>query len=165
MMQTLPIAIRRAVREDAGALARIERSAVLAKQDLWPRATNWQKRLSEKGTFTYLAEDEYPFGYVTSGEVTEDYFKLSLTGEILGLVLQRDYRGRGLGKKLMVHGLSVIKRRGSERAIIWIPERADRAISMSLALGFERIEASRLYNIPHGEQVENCYQLNLVDYF
>ncbi len=165
MNQLQSVALRRASTSDAVELERVELSAQVAVKANWRPITSWEARLTEPGTFTYLCEDTNPFGFVTSADPVEEYFRDGQTGEILGLCLHPDYWGFGYGKKLLVHGITVLKRRGFERAIIWIPDFAEHAIAACGSLKFKQIDSSRVSNRPQGDLMENCYQLDLAGYF
>ena len=143
----------------------VEYSAQIAVEPNWRPITDWETRLAESGTFTYLCEDSSPFGFVTSADPVEEYFRDGETGEILGLCLHPDYWGSGYGKKLLVHGITVLKRRGFEQAIMWIPDFAEHAIAVSESLQFKQIEGSRVSNHQQGDLLENCYRLDLSGYF
>lgn len=164
-MKMASVAIRRAVTADADKLAEVQSAAYGALTENWVSLTDWPKRFQEPGAFTYLAEDESPFGYVSSGDPGEDYFRDGETGEIMGLALRPDYWGFGYGQKLLVHGLSVLKRRGFEHAIIWIPALSPVAIGLSEKLKFSRLESSRVSNFGEVEITEFCYKLALGRYF
>lgn len=165
MVQFHSVAIRRANPADAGELAKVEAIAQTAVQESWQAQTDWQERFMAKGLFTYLCEDTQPFGFVTSSDPIEEYFRDGDTGEILGLCLHPDYWGSGFGKKLLVHGVTVLKRRGFERAIIWIPDFAQRAIATAASLQFEQLDGSRVTNHDGGSLSEYCYGLDLTGYF
>ena len=121
--------------------------------------------MRRKGIFTYIAEDDAPFGMVTAGPPQEDFLDDDKTGEILALYLKPGYQGRGLGRKLLVHGVSVIKRWDSVRAVIWIPEVATRALHVVTVLGFEELGASREINREGGTVVETCLALDCANWF
>ncbi len=128
-------------------------------------ARDWSDLLRRKGIFTYIAEDDAPFGMVTAGPPQEDFLDDDKTGEILALYLKPSYQGRGLGRKLLVHGVSVIKRRDSARAVIWIPEVATRALHVVTVLGFEELGASREINREGGTVVETFLALDCANWF
>ncbi len=118
--------------------------------------------------FTYVCEDEAAFGFVTSGEPLESFFCDGATGEIRGLYVLPGYQGNGYGRKLLVHGLTVLKRLGFDRAILWIPDFADRAIRVAIKSGFTRLDVSRTTNQVSSTLAvldESCYSLDLTDYF
>jgi len=77
----------------------------------------WQERLLAIDVFTYLVEDEAIFGFVTAGP---SLLLEADTGEVCGLFLSSAQRGSGMGKKLLVRGLSVLKRRGFDRAVLFV---------------------------------------------
>ena len=102
---------------------------------------------------------------VTSGPPQESFLDDEKTGEILALFLREGYQGHGLGRKLRVHGVSVIKRRDSARAVIWVPEAAERALRVVEALGFEALGATREINQADGTVVEQCLALDCAKWF
>jgi ribosomal protein S18 acetylase RimI-like enzyme len=105
--------------------------------------------------FTYLAEDSEPFGFVSAGE-----------GEIIALYVKPAYRGLGMGSKLLVRGLSVLKLRGFESALAWIPETGVIALKTFASLNFEADGSERYSNAPDGStRFEWGYRLGLTDYF
>ena len=140
----------------------IRRAGYLDKQALLAltpvnvaRLTDWQHLKHEGAFFTYLAEDTAPFGFVSAGE-----------GEIVALFLKTQYRGFGMGRKLLVRGLSVLKRRHFDSAHIWLTDNADVARSMIQALGFEPDGSERYVNDSlGGSSFEIGYHISLEDYF
>ena len=137
MQKIAPVAIRRAGMDDAVALISLEQDAlggVFGKTGL----TDWSSLFAESGVFTYLAEDTEPFGVIAVGNPRETMHRDGNTGEVIAWYLHPRYQESGFGKKLLVHGLSVIKRRNFERAIIRIPEVAVKAIQSVQSLQFEQ---------------------------
>jgi ribosomal protein S18 acetylase RimI-like enzyme len=161
--QLSSVAIRRANENDLPAITRVESAAKSAILASWGSGS--EGRYSGEDTFTYLSEDENVFGFVTSGSPKVEFFRDNLTGEIVNLYVHPEYQGHGVGKKLLVHGLSVLKRRGFEFAIIWIPEIASRAIAISTALNFEEVDGARLVDNKAGDFSQVCYKLDLTAYF
>ena len=157
------VAIRRALKRDLADLRAVERDAMGETPDAVTR--DWSDLMRRKGIFTYIAEDDAPFGMVTAGPPQEDFLDDDKTGEILALYLKPGYQGRGLGRKLLVHGVSVIKRWDSVRAVIWIPEVATRALHVVTVLGFEELGASREINREGGTVVETCLALDCANWF
>ncbi len=142
------VSIRRAGAKD------IETLQQLARQDM-SRLTDWHHLRADGAYFTYLAEDEAPFGFVSAGE-----------GELIAIYIKSTYRGFGMGRKLFVRGLSVLKRRGFETASIWLGVEKKTALSMIESLGFESDGAERYVNDPTGgTSFELGYRLSLEDYF
>ena len=156
------VAIRRAHESDSSQVSRVEASAKLGVSDHWQAGA---PDYFQEEAFTYLSEDESPFGFVTSGSPREEYFCDGLTGEILHLYIHPEYQGFGYGKKLLVHGLTVLKRRGFESAIAWVPEIADRANATVASLNFELIDGARLTDNSSGGLEQACHRLDLTDYF
>ncbi len=112
--------------------------------------------LSASGKFfTYLAEDTEPFGFVSAGE-----------GEIIALYIKPEYRRKGMGSKLLVRGLSILKLRGFESALCWLAEGDTPALEILLSLKFKADGSERLTNTRDGAtRTEKGYRLGLSEYF
>lgn len=107
------VGIRRADSADYAALIGLNAEPLLGAH--WH--IQWQERLLANDVFTYLVEAETIFGFVTAGP---SLLMDADVGEVCGLFLSPLYRGSGMGKKLLVRGLSVLKRRGFGRAVIFV---------------------------------------------
>lgn len=153
------VSIRRALPSDTDALVQLEMDARDNTRG-WSEAVDWSSVFEENGAFTYLAEDVAPFGVITVGSPREAQYRDTDTGEVLAWYLHPKYWQQGLGRKLLVHGLSVIKRRHCEQALIWIPELADKADASLRSLNFEPV-----HQRPLGDTNLIGYQLDLRDYF
>lgn len=153
------VSIRRARESDQANLTKL-RSTVDGQ-------ASWLSTLQSDTVFTYLAEDTSPFGYVTVGQSDVAFDDRGVAaGEIIALYLSADYRGFGMGKKLLVRGLSILKRREFESAHIWLPDSATRAKGMILSLGFEPDSSERYSNISEDKVIVDFgFQLSLTDYF
>lgn len=152
------IGIRRAVIGDVSGIASVERAAIarLKGFDL----KDWAAMFAAPGTFSYLAEQSHPFGVVCVGAPSDEAYEDGQTGEVLAWYLDPDFCGQGLGRKLLVHGLTVIKRRAFKQALIWIPETASQAIQTVSDLEFD-VQFNREANgISH-----LMFIRNLDDYF
>ena len=163
MGQLSSVAIRRAHENDLPEISRVEAAAKSGVLASWGAGSG--DRYSGEERFTYLSEDENVFGFVTSGSPQVEFFSDDLTGEILSLYVHPDYQGHGYGKKLLVHGLSVLKRRGFEFAVMWIPEMATRALTISTALNFEEVDGAHLIDNQAGDFNQVCCKLDLTAYF
>ena len=126
----------------------------------------WQTRFQKQGIFTYLVEDKAVFGFVTAGEgeLMEDVGGAP-TGELVGLFVSPAYRGNGLGKKLMVRGLGVLKRRGFERALTFISGPSKEAQALLRSLGFVEAGSVRELNVGGKVLKQTGYEADLASYF
>lgn len=155
------VGIRRAVAADAAPLERLERSSRAGISDAaWGELVDWPAAFVAAGVYSYLAEADKPFGVVSIGDPKEPSAAGPGTGEVLAWYVDPDYRGQGYGRKLLVHGLSVMKRREYERALVWLPGDATLAIRSLLGLGFEELESR-----PLGDVTRVAFMLDLADYF
>ncbi len=162
-MDVEQVGIRRAVTADVDGLERVRESAREGAKNLWPSSVSMQDRLAEKGVFTYLAEDEDIFGFVSVGAAS-DVFD-TRHGEVLEwYLLPRRWR-TGLGRKMMVHGLSVLKRRQYDVATIWLPSGAGLAFKVIDALGFEFADMEKEDNVEGNVFQQRAYVKDLTDYF
>jgi len=156
------VGIRRAESRDRAALA-----AVLASCgfDAGDRATELPGLLESEAHFVYLAEDESPFGFVAAGR-HEGGLLEPTAGEILGLYLATSHQGFGMGRKLLVRGLSVLKRRGFESAFAWLPADSERAITVFEEVSFERSPGLvREINVAGTARTEYGYRIGLEAFF
>ena len=119
-------------------------------------------RLSADDVYAYMAEDERVFGFVTCGA---PLIAEKGVGEIIAIFVSPQHRGFGMGKKLLVRGLSVLKRRGFEIATLWVNE--DNLVDGFLeSLGFELAVETRELNLPDGNvALQRCFCRPLDDYF
>jgi len=155
-MDSSTISIRRAGAADAAALEAVRRASMPMIYDV-----SLARRLEQPATFTYLAEDEFPFGFFTVGSCELDL----ADREILEWFLLEDYQERTLGRRLLVHGLSVLKWRLCESALIWVPEEAARAREVLQRQDFEDSGACRERNTEAGVISETGFRKDLSDFF
>lgn len=153
------VGIRRALALDAGALNQIRSEA----SGPFPPTRALEHHLVEPAVYTYLVEDEVPFGFVTVGPAT-DLEQIGL-GEIREWFVLATYQQRGYGRKLLVHGLSVLKRRMCDSALIWVPLEVNRPRDVLLQHGFKTYPAQRLVNVDEESSTEQAYLRGLGDYF
>lgn len=153
------VGIRRALAADAGALNQIrsETPGPFAPTRALGRL------LAEPCVYTYLVEDEVPFGFVTVGPDT-DLEHVGL-GEIREWFVSTTYQQRGYGRKLLVHGLTVLKRKMCDSALIWLPVDVARPLDVILQHGFKTHPAQRLVNVGDLSSTEQAYVRDLSDYF
>lgn len=138
---------------------------MLACHDLVSEAGAWNEYLNDATRFIYLAEDENPFGFVCAGEPITSDLPGESVGEVIGLYLLPGYWGHGMGRKLLVRGLSVLKRRHFEEAFLWVRVDADGAIGAVRSLGFDAIDMHRETNLAGGVIAEQGYRISLDNYF
>lgn len=155
-MDSSAISIRRALAADVTALETVREAS-------WPMIDGVPllQHLEASGTFTYLAEDDSPFGFVTVGSCETGL----ADGEILEWFLLQSHQERTLGRRLLVHGLSVLKRRLCENAFIWVPVEATRAREVLLRQEFEDSGACRERNTSTGVISETGFRKDLSDFF
>jgi len=154
-----PVGIRRALAADAGALNRIRSKA----PGPFAPTRALERHLVEPAVYTYLAEDEVPFGFVTIGPATD--LEQGGLGEIREWFVSATYQQRGYGRKLLVHGLTVLKRRMCDSALIWLPVEVTRPRDVLLQHGFKSYPAQRLVNVDEQSITEQAYLKDLGDYF
>jgi ribosomal protein S18 acetylase RimI-like enzyme len=153
---TTPVGIRRADKNDFPNLAQLWHEGHASGRD-------FQSLLVAQGVFTYLAEDETVFGAITVGpELVDD---TSGIGELMFWFVIPDYRRAGWGQKLLVHGMSVLKRRFYEHACVWIPGDNLEALSIVTRLGFEPDGREKVDNRAAGDRESVSYARSLDDFF
>ena len=153
------VGIRRALAADAGALNQVR------AETPGPFAPTRElgRHLVEPAVYTYLAEDEVPFGFVTVGPATD--LEQAGLGEIREWFVSATYQQRGYGRKLLVHGLTVLKRRMCDAALIWLPLEVTRPRDVLLQHGFKPYPAQRFVNVDEQSNTEQAYLKDLGDYF
>lgn len=156
------IGMRIAAIADVPDLIAIRASSVDVSTGLY-RETDWQLMLESRDCFTYLLEDVKPFAYMTAGRAIEDYF--DDYGEVRALYVCPEYRRRGFGRRLVVQGLSVLKRRDFARAMVWIEDGHDHIVDLVHGLKFESLDSSRTTNLVGASRVESSYGLDISNYF
>ena len=157
------IGLRRALEADAAVLQNVRQEARQACEFKWPPARDLTSRLAASGVFTYLAESEIPFGFITVGTPDDELFES--TGEVLEWYLVPAKWKSGFGRKLLVHGLSVLKRRQFEQALIWLPESAIAAGKTAAEIGFEQAAVEKEVNLDCTTYVQKAFVKDLSEYF
>lgn len=162
------VAIRRGTERDGASLRAVHARALeVAFTESGP-IRDWHSLLSSPLHFVYLAEDTRPFGFVCAGEPLEALPGYERHGEVIGWYVLPEYQGYGMGRKLLVRGLSVLKRRGFASALLWLRDDAAGALSIVESLGFDGGALSRTTNWQIGgerEVRETGYELRLDDWF
>lgn len=131
------VAIRRGEPSDHTALRGIIESAHAIRSH---RIDGLPVLLGGTDHFVYLAETARPFGFVGAGAGEGDFIGDDV-GEVMALFIHPDFQGYGMGRKLLVRGLSVLKRRGFGRALAFVPDGAEEtfeAVGFELASGLSR---------------------------
>jgi len=153
------VGIRRAELDDRAGLVEVSKAsgATVGKLDL----AGW---MGDPEIFTYVAEDSQLFGYITAGPPRDALFSAD-TGEVYALCVLPEYWGQGIGRKLVVHGISVLKRRHFNRVVVWLPAEAERARRMLRGLKFSGNGMNRETNLPGQVLWEEGFELDASDYF
>lgn len=161
-MDKSTICIRRASYGDLEALE-AARTASIQAEEGWPQRFSFElaEHMETEGTFTYLIEDECPFGFVTVGRCELDLAE----GEIFEWFLRKKYQQSTYGRRLLIHGLSVLKRRQCESALIWLPAPARRAKELLQRQAFEDSGAIRERNAAQVTTLETGLVRDLSDFF
>lgn len=160
-MSLSSVGIRRATRADAPALDRVESGASARPSP----GRDWGLFSESREHFIYLAEDEQVFGFVCAGTPSDVDVAGAGTGELFGLYLLPTHQGHGMGRKLLVRGLSVLKRRGFERGFMWVPRDARPVRHIAARLGFEPAGTQRATNTRAGELDEIGLVISLDEWF
>ncbi|XOV88231.1 MAG: GNAT family N-acetyltransferase [Pseudomonadota bacterium] len=161
-MNTLEsVAIRRGEPGDAEAIR-------LLSQDLGlplPFRTDWPALLASPAHFVYVAEDNSIFGFVAAGAPLDPLPGSEGTGEIIGLCVKPGYQRQGMGTKLLVRGISVLKRRTFGRAHVWLPDARPQVVRVFTAVGFEATGVTRITNLESRPWRESGFEMGLDAFF
>ena len=143
------IEIRRARREDAGALLAIQREASVAgfanvyPPELYPYPSDevgalWGETLADQSVDAYVAEvDGTPVGTVT---VDDEFLRQ--------LYVLPEHWGSGIGSALLERGLARMRERGATRAKLWTLEGNDRGRRFYEARGWALTDETRVVPYP-----------------
>ena len=152
------VSIRRADPNDSTVLTEFSR---LVARDL--SSHDWEFALDEKTHFIDLAEDERLFAFVCAGQPEHPDVLPEGTGEIFVCLVDPERRRLGIGRKLMIRAVTVLKRRGFERAFIWLPnDEVGGVVAWAVSLGFELSEYERALG---GGLSDHGYLLDLDSFF
>ena len=123
---------------------------------------HWRRQSAVPGSFTYVMEQKSIFGFVSAGSA--ELLDESI-GEVFGLWLNPEFRRQGLGRKLLVRGLSVLKRRGNTIAHVYLTPDNRPAELLLASLDFLQMNQTRQLNQGDTSISQIGYQLDLKDYF
>ncbi len=160
MINTLEsVAIRRGGPADTDALQLLVRGHISLERLDWP----WLLGSAEH--FVYVAEDDNIFGFVAAGRPLDPLPGYEDVGEIAGVCLNSGYQRHGMGTKLLVRGISVLKRRGFATAFAWLPDDAPWVGRVFGSVGFAASGVTRVTNVATGELRESGFGLDLAAFF
>lgn len=134
--------IRKAKIDDLKAFVSIYKSAYQNMQEYAYRKERnikyyfkWLFRRDREGLF--VAEiDEKPVGFVACDAYWHSFFDESI-GEIHEIVVAKEYKGRGIGKKLMEVAEEYLKSKGYKKIELWVGERNHTARKFYEKLGYK----------------------------
>lgn len=124
--------------------------------------THWQRQRGAKGSFTYVAEQESIFGFASIGSAGLPDEGI---GEVFGLWIDPAYRRQRWGRKLLVRGLTGLKRTGCHAAHTYVNPKQRSIESLLLDLDFVRLLEPRLVNQGGDSLSQSGFALDLKDYF
>ena len=175
MLQSTDIRLHRATEADAEGIAAVHvRSWQAAYRELLPqayldglripdRAASWRRELAA------LAEDRRPWvalleeqvrGFVVAGPSRDDDCGPE-TAEVYALYVDPDCWGVGVGRALMEHQVSFLRRRGYHAATLWVLADNRRAIDFYVAGRWYRDGAAKPITIGGVTLEEVRYRLDL----
>ncbi len=155
------VSIRRAEADDYDLLSEVYLQSMAGG----PVARDWPSIFGQADVFTYLAEEKEPFAFITAGTSQEEYFRDEKHGELIGVHVLPSHQCHGYGRKLLIHGISVLKRRQYETAIAWVPSNNPSALGIFEAVGFRKNGASRELNFNAASVSECCLEINIQKFF
>lgn len=126
---------------------------------------DWSSIFAQANVFTYLAEVNEPFAFITAGTCQEEYFRDKKYGELIGVHVLPSHQCHGFGRKLLIHGISVLKRRQYETAVAWIPHNNPGALGIFESVGFRKNGASRELNFDAATVSECCLEIDIQKFF
>ena len=107
--------------------------------------------------FVATTEDGEPVGYISVGELANPTVGIEF-GSVLDFWVAKEFRGRGIGGKLLDFALKEIEKRGYSHASIFVSASNRKALQMYEKRGFlpDRINLAKRLIL----QVERHYKLN-----
>jgi|Deesub1362A_J573_1020465.scaffolds.fasta_scaffold00454_16 ribosomal protein S18 acetylase RimI-like enzyme len=100
----------------------------------------WLLRRDEDGIYFAILDE--PVGVVASDSRWFSIFENSLVGEIHELVVRKEYKGRGIGKKLIQKAEEYLFSTGKQVIELWVGETNTMAIQFYISLGYNLREKS-----------------------
>ena len=113
---------------------------------------DWSFALDENKHFIDLAEDDQLFAFVCGGQPEHADVVPDGTGEIFVCMVDPGHRRQGIGRKLMIRAVTVLKRRGFECAFMWLPESHEWLIGWAREIGFVGSDYERSGATPQRER-------------
>lgn len=95
----------------------------------------WLRRRAPEGFLVAFLE-ERPIGFVAVDDRWIDY-----TGERIGEIhewaVDPSFQGRGIGKRLFLAGLDLLRAKGHQKFGLWVGEKSTKALAFYRKLGFQ----------------------------
>jgi len=129
----LSVHIRKAVVADAAAIARVHvdswrtayrgiiSDSYLATLSYDQRRNGWKDVIENERSFVFVAEEERPgliVGFVNGGK--ERSKNSDYTGELGSIYLLEDYRGQGIGQRLVITLVKKLIESGNNSMLVWV---------------------------------------------
>jgi len=92
----------------------------------------WLRHRDPNGSFIAYDGDR-PVGFIA----TDSRWDHGTVGAIHELVVDPEYQGRGLGRALLLRGMTYLRSRGCRVCELWVGEHNERARAIYRALGFQ----------------------------
>jgi len=124
----------------------------------------WATWCRREDHYLYLLEKSQPEGLIAVRTVREGLGSEAAQAEIIAWYIGETARGQKLGRKLLVHGITVAKRLQCDEVVLWLPLTAHRANRIAVTAGFSPA-FSRETNAAAGATKEYGLCLELKDYF
>ncbi|RLF88826.1 ribosomal-protein-alanine N-acetyltransferase [Thermococci archaeon] len=122
------VVIRRATMEDLEEVGRIER---LSFPNPYPRSFLYQLYFSFPEGFLVAELEGRIVGYVITR------MRSRTEGHVVAIAVDPEYRGRGIGKSLVLRAMKILREKGSRRVRLEVRVSNEVAISLYKSLGFE----------------------------
>jgi ribosomal protein S18 acetylase RimI-like enzyme len=147
------IRIRHATRADLAALGRLGALLVKTHHDFDPKRFIATTPRTERGYASFLAsqlgerdvavlvaeENETVIGYAYAGVEAGDYMSLrGPAGVLHDIVVDPEYRGRGVGRLLLDAALAFLRSRGVPRVVLWTAVGNTAAQRLFASVGFRQ---------------------------
>lgn len=127
-MNRASIIFREMVPDDAAAVEAVEKACFSVP---WSRESFWREAQNQRTSYR-LAVDEktgWVAGYVGCWVIDDE-------AQITNVAVHPDYRGQGIGRRLLENLIAVIRERGAERLTLEVRPSNTAALNLYTSLGF-----------------------------
>jgi len=149
------IGFRLMVKEDAGAVAEVEKQCFTVP---WSRESFWEEAQNEQAYFLLVIDkkeaEEKVIGYAGTWLVLDE-------AQITNVAILPEYRGQGIAHRLMEELMQAARERGAERMTLEVRPSNGPALALYRDCGFVSAGRRPHYYLDNGEDAEIMWKIPL----